>query len=400
MTSVLERERVTIVDVLVDEPVSRPDGVPVALAAVVLGAATIHAAMTPSHLGEWTAEGVAFLGATVAQVAIGGLLLRRSTKGVLAALVALHVLLIGAWVVSRTTGLPFGPEAHETEAVGVVDGICVALEAAAIVLALGRPLLRRAGGALAVGVPLLAVVATSAALLSPSARNHAHAHGGVVIGKGFEALHNGHHAEIAAYTLDPASKRALDAQLDVTRRVARRFPTVAAAEAAGYRRAGPYAPGLGAHYVLFSAKGLNPDGRMDLDDLESPQSLQFAGTDPDSKLAGFMYYSVSAAEPEGFVGRNDVWHYHKSLCLRFRGGQVEAPFGADNDATKAQCDGVGGTLLKQTQWMLHVWSVPGWENRAGGVFGENNPRLACPDGTYHRRPAEEWADHPLNVCVS
>jgi hypothetical protein len=41
--------------------------------------------------------------------------------------------------------------------------------------------------------------------------------------------------------------------------------------------------------------------------------------------------------------------------------------------------------------------VPGWESQQG-LFGEVNPALACPDGTYYELPLEQWIDHPLDVC--
>jgi hypothetical protein len=56
-------------------------------------------------------------------------------------------------------------------------------------------------------------------------------------------------------------------------------------------------------------------------------------------------------------------------------------------------------VLQQTQWMVHVWSVPGWESQQG-LFGEVNPALTCPDGTYCELPQEQWIDRPLNVCRS
>jgi hypothetical protein len=146
--------------------------------------------------------------------------------------------------------------------------------------------------------------------------------------------------------------------------------------------------------------GLNPDGVLDEDDLLHPLSLQFDGTEPTSKLAGFMYYSVSPTEPVGFVGRNDVWHYHTKLCLKYVDGHIDAPFGADLEATDAQCAQVGGRMVEQTAWMLHVWSVPGYANTEDGVFSENNRKLTCSDGTYYMLPAEEWATHLTNVCRS
>ena len=55
--------------------------------------------------------------------------------------------------------------------------------------------------------------------------------------------------------------------------------------------------------------------------------------------------------------------------------------------------------MKQTQWMVHVWSVPGWESRQG-LFGEVNPALMCPDATYYQYKPEQWSKHPLNACKS
>ena len=178
------------------------------------------------------------------------------------------------------------------------------------------------------------------------------------------------------------------------------LPTVAAAEAAGYRRAGPYSPGLGAHYIRPTAAGLNSDGVMDDSDLLSPLAIIYAGTNPDSPIAGFMYYSMSKDEPQGFAGPNDHWHYHLNTCIKYNAdGSIDAPFGADTEAPADLCVQAGGQVLEQTQYMVHVWSVPGWESQQG-LFGEVNPALTCPDGTYYQLPLDQWKDHPLNSCLS
>jgi hypothetical protein len=218
---------------------------------------------------------------------------------------------------------------------------------------------------------------------------------------GFGALANGHHRAITVQDLTAEEQAALDDQLAVTREVAERYPTVADAEAAGYRRAGPYSPGLGAHYIRASGEALNPDGVMDPADLEQPLAILYDGTEPGSEVVGFMYYSIGGAEPTGFAGPNDVWHQHSSVCIVTRpDGSTDAPLGADREATAEECALFGGTLLQQTQWMVHVWSVPGYEldDEDGGTFGEAHPALRCPDGTYHQRPVEEWPDHPLSSC--
>jgi hypothetical protein len=129
-------------------------------------------------------------------------------------------------------------------------------------------------------------------------------------------------------------------------------------------------------------------------------ALMYDGTGPDARIAGLMYYSTSAVEPEGFAGRNDAWHYHERVCVRYTASGVDAPFGMDNESTDAQCASVGGTVTARTHWMVHVWAVPGFDGVEGGVFAQVNPALACPDGTYHERPPEEWASNPLNSCRS
>ena len=136
------------------------------------------------------------------------------------------------------------------------------------------------------------------------------------------------------------------------------------------------------------------------DTLTDPLAIIYAGSDPSSPIAGFMYYAMTPTEPTGFAGPNDFWHYHTNICLKYGAdGAIDAPFGADSDVPADLCTRAGGSLLQQTQWMVHVWSVPGWESQQG-LFGEVNPALTCPDGTYYMLPMERWLEHPLNVCLS
>jgi hypothetical protein len=216
--------------------------------------------------------------------------------------------------------------------------------------------------------------------------------------RGLSLLTNGHHHQIRELPMSPATTEALKRQLAITQQVARRYPTVADAMAAGYRRAGPYSPGLGAHYTRTDAAGLNFDGVVDNNDLRHPLAIIYDGNLPTSEVAGFMYYATTDAPPQGFAGDNDVWHYHENICIKPGPNGIDSPFGADLPVTDAMCSQVGGFMLESTQYMVHVWSVPGWNNVDGGVFAEVNPALDCADGTYWRLSQSEWADHPLNVC--
>ena len=171
----------------------------------------------------------------------------------------------------------------------------------------------------------------------------------------------------------------LVAQLRQTQALVARYPTISAAEAAGYRRSGAFAPGLGAHYVNERTVSLNDDGVMDRHDLAAPE-LIYDGVGPDAVLAGFMYLARTDGEPEGFAGHDDHWHAHTNLCVVDRGGVLNAPIGADAAATESECSSLGGVFYPRTAYMLHVWSVPGFESPLG-MFSETNPTITCPDGS-------------------
>jgi hypothetical protein len=127
-----------------DMPLSGTDGTRLVLAAGLVGAAAIHAAVIPEHLDEWWAAGLFFVALSLAEVGSATALLVHGrawrTTGLRAAvLVSAGPLVV--WTVSRTVGLPFGPEAGEPEAVGVADVLSCLLELTTLVLALA--LLRR-----------------------------------------------------------------------------------------------------------------------------------------------------------------------------------------------------------------------------------------------------------------
>lgn len=246
--------------------------------------------------------------------------------------------------------------------------------------------------------------AQSSTTMDPNMKGMDHGtHGEDASDAGLSMLRNGHHSEMSNVKLNATDQAALDAQLAITREVALKYPTVAAAKAAGYTRAGPFAPGLGAHYIApVSSAALNPDGVEDPEDLQNPLSILYDGTDPDSKVVGFMYYSLKK-DAEGFVGPNDFWHFHTNVCQKpAADGGTDSPLGADGDTTKAQCEAAGGYIMNETQYMTHVWTVPGYEVSAkdGGVFAEANPKVKCPDGTYFMMTEKDFAAHPMSVCRS
>jgi hypothetical protein len=403
----------------VAEPRSGRHDVPAAdragLAALLAAAGIVHLVMAPSHLGESGVEGAGFVVAGWLQIGLALGLMARPQRWMLQLSVLANVALVAVWAVSRTAGLPFGAHADHAESVSIVDGSVVALELVAVALAVwllgGRPAVARSGSrAMALTLPVAALVLTSVAIASPSARDHAagshgdhmaggeggHAHGGEATDdKGLSQLSNGHQHGDGVEELDPDTQAELAVQLAGTAELVERYPTVADAEAAGYRRGGPFAPGLGAHYQqggVNANSDADGDGWMDPEDVLRP-ILIYDGTEADSPLAGFMYYVLGEEIPEGFAGPNDHWHQHTNVCVVFKSdGSVDSPFGADSrDVTEEMCSDAGGEFLNVTGNMVHVWTVPGYESEFG-TFNEINPAITCPDGTYYTIRSEEIGD--------
>lgn len=107
-------------------------------------AGAVHAVAGPEHLAEWWAYGLFFFAAAAYQVAYGLLLLTQGVEGwggwvavrgmVYRAGIVLTLGIIVLWVVSRTVGVPIGPEAFEREPVGGLDAISKAIEAALVIV--------------------------------------------------------------------------------------------------------------------------------------------------------------------------------------------------------------------------------------------------------------------------
>lgn len=164
---------------------------------------------------------------------------------------------------------------------------------------------------------------------------------------------------------DPATRALLGQQLTTARAAAMRYPTVAVAEAAGYRKVTGYLPCIGAHYIKTSLV----DGTFDP---AQPEMLLYDSTRPDGQIVGLSYYVISGSTPpEGFAGPNDTWHQHIGLCVKY--GVVIGP----ENWTEAHCERAGGFKADgSSAWMVHAWVVPGWES-AWGTFSGEHPELGA-----------------------
>jgi hypothetical protein len=105
------------------------------LAIVLAASAVIHLAVTPAHLKEYTAFGVFFVAAAVLQLGAAAMCARRASRTVVWLSAALSGAIAAVWLVSRTSGLPIGPEAGVAEAVGLADVVSTIYELAAVVVA-------------------------------------------------------------------------------------------------------------------------------------------------------------------------------------------------------------------------------------------------------------------------
>jgi hypothetical protein len=205
--------------------------------------------------------------------------------------------------------------------------------------------------------------------------------------RGWSTVENGvQHAggpDVPLAKLPPDVRTELRRQLALTMDVVRKYPTVKDAEAAGYRRAGPFMPGLGTHYV--GGRTARTTAMTD-EEILHPSSLIYDGNKQDSPIAGMMYMAGTTApalkEPLGFAGPNDHWHYHTGICLVPGPNGAREALGADGSITKENCATRKGQWVAATNYLLHVWTAPGYSNPLG-VFAHVNPGVTCGDGTYY-----------------
>ena len=221
---------------------------------------------------------------------------------------------------------------------------------------------------------------------------------GAVDDRGFSKLMNGmEHGHAFPQAISKADRAELARQLTLARATALQYPTVADAEKAGLHRAGPFSPGLGAHYISYGNAGGSPDGVMTDDQISKPLAWIYDGTHPDSHIAG-LFYTTGVANPAGFAGPNDVWHVHHDVCLVYSPTGIDSPLGADHDATKAQCDAVHGSLLHNTGYLLHVWVVPGYESPEG-VYSHLSSTITCDDGSFTTIPDVTKVGTRTTICA-
>jgi hypothetical protein len=103
-----------------------------AVAVASAAAATIHFAVIDQHFAEYWLFGVFFVAVALAQLGWVVAVLSNPTLTVYVVGALGNGLIAMTWVISRTTGLPFGPGAGEPEPVGIADVVSTAFELAIV----------------------------------------------------------------------------------------------------------------------------------------------------------------------------------------------------------------------------------------------------------------------------
>lgn len=104
------------------------------MCALAWAAALIHVQAAVDHLSEVPAYTVCFVILAVAQLAWGIAVYRSPRRNLLIAGAVGSVCVLAVWVLSRTSGLPLGPQRGEPEQLGLLDALASADEIALIVI--------------------------------------------------------------------------------------------------------------------------------------------------------------------------------------------------------------------------------------------------------------------------
>jgi hypothetical protein len=151
-----------------------------------LGAGLVHFSVVREHLSEWWLYGVFFICLGTVQVLWAVLALARDRVPFFRLIMFVNVATLVLWTLTRTVGLPIGPEPGEAETIGTADVLAGVLEVMTVfaLLLATRPVRtaepRRSTPA-AVAMLTVGALAVSAltipAIASTSAGEHTHAHG-------------------------------------------------------------------------------------------------------------------------------------------------------------------------------------------------------------------------------
>jgi hypothetical protein len=346
----------------------------------ILSAATavIHFAVAGQHFREYWLYGVFMLAAAWLQLAWAVTAVARPSRALLWAGVVLDAGVAAVYAVTRTAGDLVGPSPHTAEPVGFGDVLCTVIElavaAGCLWLLIARPerRVRRqrlivapvATGAVTATLLSVALVAggpemvmsmsgASAAAGSAPVRLATTSPAGPVTmpDPGMQMPGGMKMASSASCDTTPtaAQQQAAVRLVNASWQQARKYQSLAAATAAGYRPVTPAGAPV-VHYISRSAYRATLLGGPVLN-TAAPQSLVYANTPSGPVLAAAMYITSPGGATPQPGGCLTQWHEHTNLCLRGGLGVV----GALNQAHPT-CP--PGSKNKVTPPMMHIWFVP------------------------------------------
>jgi hypothetical protein len=353
------------------------------LAALSVGAAAIHFAVTFEHFNQYLLYGVFFLVIAWAQMIWAAVAVWRLPRWWLWLGIAGNAAILAVYLASRTAGLPFGPDKVHTEPFGGIDVVSAVLEFALIAGCAAllwrpslaeRPFRRRTGLAAIASMAAIpvGVIAATTAVMTPgwagpegpagtASRMTASsaAAPGAQPGMGDMGTTDGLPDMRMYGSAAPATAPQVIAAgqlIKQTEATLARFANVRAAFAAGYTYV---LRTNGEEHLLYDGPnpayaGLNP---------QHPTSLVYAINVPHQApiLLGAMYIEQDGVNGPQVGGGLTRWHSHLVTCQN--GKPTVAGF---NVQLRGTCN-PSTWRDHYTAQMLHVWVVP----YVGGPFSDD-----------------------------
>lgn len=161
------------------------------------GAALIHVAVTPDHWRVWVQSGLFFAGLALFQLGWSAMVLRSAHRAVLGVGVLANTAAIVLWALTRTSGLPFGPNADVPQSLGPAGILATVLELVVVVGAAWGMLPREHASRISIWNYRFALGGAAvlvAAVMAPGVvAGLDHAHGGAGHGSNDDHGTGGHH---------------------------------------------------------------------------------------------------------------------------------------------------------------------------------------------------------------
>ena len=350
------------------------------LAMLSLGAAGIHFAVMSDHFNLTWYHGSFFAATAWLQLAWAVAIVVKPSRRLLVAGIIGNLVVAEIWLVSRTIGIPFGPESGVAEAASFSDVLCTILEVGIVAGSaallkprfLDRPVRNAAAlpGVAGVGVLVAALATLSLTPAFASGHSHGaagHSHG-ATDGAAAAAGHTHTHgtgaasaqpsAAVPPHPFDPALPIDLSGVPGVSPQQQARAENLLAATvmrlpqwsdpaydtAHGFFSIGDGVTGV-EHYV--NAGFMGDDTILDPD---KPESLVFDTRVSPKRLVAAMYMATpgtTLASVPDIGGPLTQWHIHNNLCFNAQGRVA--------GLTKADGSCAGNLQKGPLTPMIHVW---------------------------------------------